>query len=284
MSGESMPPPSGQALSIGTPGRARESQPHPPPGGTKSTTTAQLQRQPSTSAKRKQTTDDDGDVFYDPHHESTEEDLLARVVKAEGTLASVVAKVEELHEMYIELKASLRAAANGDLETNVGSHRPHESASTENARPTISTVWSSKLNEAVKSAGALDKLIHKPAQAKPVQSRMDTLIVFGIAESGANWDDKRVSDKRAVQQTLASIDIDSDLVVSTYRFNSKKGVSSSESRRPTPVRIFLSSKSAADEIIRKAHKLQGSEFSHVFFRRDLSKEDLLLDREARAAR
>ena len=186
--------------------------------------------------------------------------------------------------MYIELKASLRAAVNGDSEINAGSHRPLETASTENAKPTISTVWSSKLNEAVKSAGALDKLIHKPAQAKPVQSRTHTLIAFGIAESGTNWDDKRVSDKRAVQQILASIGIDSDFVVSTYRFNSKSEVSPSESRRPTPVRIFLSSKSAADEIIRKAHKLQGSEFSHVFFRRDLSKEDLLLDREARAAR
>ena len=151
--------------------------------------------------------------------------------------------------------------------------------------PTITTVWSRSISEAVKSSGIIDKLIYKPPQPKVYPTRHDTILLIGVDESKRDaWSHKKEDDKKAAQEVLASLGVSKDSVIGTYRFLPAKEATSESKRRPQPLRVFLASQAAADEALRRSHMLKNSTFDRVFIRRDLAKEDKEVDKSARQAR
>ena len=211
------------------------------------------------------------------------EDPDTRIERVERVVAQFSEQIADLYHLFSEIKASLNSSSSPPSTNQVQlSDFPAISATNSSKKSAITTVWSRKLSDVVKSSGAVDKLIYKPPPAKLDQTRLETLLAFGISERGATRAERNAADKQVVQDALAAIGVDKHLVVGTYHFNQSKD--KPETTRPTPVRIFFALQENAFEALRKAHKLMNTEFNHVFLRRDMSKADQALDNDARKAK
>ena len=102
---------------------------------------------------------------------------------------------------------------------------------------------------------------------------------------GKTWTEKKADDKRAVQDVLSAIGVEASSVLNTYRFNAAANDGEDSQRsRPPPVRVFMANQPAVVTALRRAHLLADTDFKHVFLRRDLSKEDIEVEKLARQAK
>ena len=213
------------------------------------------------------------------------EQVLERMKAAES-------EIRAMKKVLDEILSFLRANPAQPVADKPGKGCPNESfptlASSRQQKPlapTITTVWSRSISEAVKSSGIIDKLIYKPPQPKVYPTRHDTILLIGVDESKRDaWSHKKEDDKKAAQEVLASLGVSKDSVIGTYRFLPAKEATSESKRRPQPLRVFLASQAAADEALRRSHMIKNSTFDRVFIRRDLAKEDKEVDKSARQAR
>ena len=153
------------------------------------------------------------------------------------------------------------------------------------SRPAITTVWSRAISETVRSSGAIDKLIYKPPPPKPFQTRLDTVLLIGLSvPTASTWNEKKANDRKAAQEVLGLLGISHNQVSGTYRFLPSKSAPTTATTQPPPLRVFLASKSAADDALRRAHTLKSTCYDRVFVKRDLANEDKETDKSARQAR
>ena len=266
----------GQQLTLSTPGWAKKN-----PGRDASASSQGKRKQRDGEVEVVQASDDPIDVV---------QSRLARVEsKIEALSSQLTQFMQHLtsHERRTCSSERPHEPSPGSTHANARDFPPVGSAADQKKQcPRLTTVWGRQLNDAVKSAGVMDKLIYKPAPPKASPSRSDTLIVLGIAESkSTTWQQRKADDMRAIHDVLQAIGTNIDNILGIHRLSPSKDISSEALRsRPMPIRVFMSSDTAVAEALRRAPSLKATVFCSVFLRRDLSKEDRELDRSARLAR
>ena len=218
-------------------------------------------------------------------------DRLARIEQTVSDLAASVKELAQALQVYQQSSAHRPAAeartSKPDTATNsITSEWPLPSE-VSSIKPVhkVTTVWGRQLDEAVKSAGLVERLNLRPTPATARPTSYETLIMIGVPENGRTLEERKSWDKEAARKVLNAIGVDKSVVLSTYRFNPPKVASQNPTRSlHQPIRVQLTTKAAVSEALRRAHRLQGTQFGDVFLRRDLSKEDKELDVIARKTR